>query len=78
MGRSICSTQVSLDGNGAGGLSTPRTTLEREFGPDAVRRLKAGSEADLLVGGAELAGAALHGERRFGGGIVHLRYEVTG
>jgi dihydrofolate reductase len=89
-----------------------RTTLEREFDPDAVRRLKAESDADLLVGGAELAGAALRAglvdevglfvfplllgggrsawgedvrarlelreERRFGGGIVHLRYDVAG
>jgi dihydrofolate reductase len=89
-----------------------RTTLEREFDPDAVRRLKQRSDADLLVGGAELAGAALRAglvdevrlfvfpvlvgggrsawgddvrarlelreERRFGGGVVHVRYDVVG
>ena len=36
-----------------------RTRIEREFDPDAVRRLKESSEADLSVGGAELAGQAL-------------------
>jgi dihydrofolate reductase len=40
-------------------VASGRTTLEREFDPDAVRRRKAASDADLLVGGAELAGAAL-------------------
>ena len=93
-------------------VASGRTTLEREFDPAAVRRLKADSDADLLVGGAELAGAALHAglvdevglfvfpvlvgggrsawgedvrarlelseERRFGSGVVHLRYDVTG
>jgi dihydrofolate reductase len=93
-------------------VASGRTTLEREFDPDAVRRLKAESDADLLVGGAELAGAALRAglvdevrlfvfpvlvgggrsafgedvrarlelreERRFAGGVVHLRYGVAG
>ena len=93
-------------------VATHRTTLEREFDPDAVRRLKAASDADLLVGGAELAGHALRAglvdevrlfvfpvlvgdgrsawgedvrarlelreEHRFGGGVVHLRYDVRG
>jgi dihydrofolate reductase len=93
-------------------VSSGRTTLQREFDPEAVRRLKADADADLLVGGAELAGAALRAdlvdevrlfvfpvlvgggrsawgedvrarlelreERRFGGGVVHLRYDVTG
>jgi dihydrofolate reductase len=93
-------------------VTTGRTTLEREFDPDAVRRRKAASDADLLVGGAELAAVALRAglvdeirlfvfpvlvgggrsawgedvrgrlelreERRFGGGVVHLRYDVTG
>jgi len=36
-----------------------RTTLEREFDADAVRRLKDASDADLLIGGAELAGLAM-------------------
>ena len=91
-------------------VASGRTTLEREFDPDAVRRLKAASEADLLVGGAELAAVALRAglvdevrlfvfpvlvgggrpafgedvrarlelreERRFAGGVVHLRYDV--
>ena len=92
-------------------VTSRRTTLERRFDPDAVRRRKAASDADLLVGGAELAGVALRAglvdevrlfvfpvligggrsawgedvrsrlelreERRFGGGVVHLRYDVT-
>jgi dihydrofolate reductase len=41
-----------------------RTRIEREFDPDAVRRLKQSSEADVSVGGAELAG------RAFGAGLV--------
>jgi dihydrofolate reductase len=43
-------------------LDTPtgeRTRIERAFEPDAVRRLKASSGADIAVGGAELAGQAL-------------------
>ena len=92
-------------------VASGRTTLEREFDTDAVRRLKESSDADLLVGGAELAAVALRAglvdevrlfvfpvllgggrsawgedvrarlelreERRFAGGVVHLRYEVT-
>ena len=91
-------------------VASERTTLERAFDPDDVRRRKAGSDADLLVGGAELAGVALRAglvdevrlfvfpvlvgggrpafgedvrarlelreERRFGSGVVHLRYDV--
>ena len=38
---------------------TPRTRLERRFDPEAVRRLKAGSSADLGVGGAALAAQVL-------------------
>ena len=38
--------------------STARTRLEREFDPDAVRRLKAGADRPLTVGGAGLAAAA--------------------
>jgi dihydrofolate reductase len=37
----------------------PRTRVEPEFEPDAVRALKAGSERDLDIGGAELAGQAI-------------------
>ena len=40
-------------------VTSGRTTLQRHFDPDAVRRLKAGSDADLLVGGAELAAVAM-------------------
>jgi dihydrofolate reductase len=92
-------------------VASGRTTLEREFDPAAVRRLKESSDADVLVGGAELAAVALRAglvdevrlfvfpvlvgggrsawgddvrarlelreERRFAGGVVHLRYEVT-
>jgi len=39
-------------------VSTARTTLERRLDPDAVRRLKASSDADLSVGGATLGAAA--------------------
>jgi dihydrofolate reductase len=40
-------------------VSSARTRIEREFDPDAVRRLKQSSEADIAVGGAELAGRAI-------------------
>jgi dihydrofolate reductase len=33
--------------------------MERELDPDAVRRLKETSAADITVGGAELAGKAI-------------------
>jgi dihydrofolate reductase len=36
-----------------------KTRIERAFDPDAVRRLKAASERDLTVGGAELAARAI-------------------
>lgn len=39
--------------------TTARTRIEREFTPDAVRRLKESSPTDLSVGGAELAAVAL-------------------
>jgi dihydrofolate reductase len=39
-------------------VSSARTRIEREFDPEAVRRLKQSSEADIAVGGAELAGHA--------------------
>ena len=42
--------------------TTARTTIERSFDPDAVRRLKRSSEADLSIGGAQLAAEAFrHG-----------------
>jgi dihydrofolate reductase len=91
-------------------VSSARTTLEREFDPDTVRRLKDAATDDLVIGGAELAGVALRAglvdevhllaspvlvgggtwawpvgmqtrltlrdERRFGNGVVSLRYDV--
>ena len=39
--------------------STPRTRLEREFDPAAVRELKDAADADLSVGGPTLAAEAL-------------------
>ena len=38
---------------------TPRTRLERDFDPEAVRRLKAESDRDLGIGGPGLAAEAL-------------------
>jgi dihydrofolate reductase len=40
-------------------VSSARTRIEREFDPDAVRKLKESSEADITIGGPELAGQAL-------------------
>jgi dihydrofolate reductase len=40
-------------------VATPHTRIEREFAPEAVRELKATSDRDLSIGGAELAGLAL-------------------
>jgi len=39
--------------------SSARTRIERNFDPDAVRRLKAQADRDVSVGGAELAAQAL-------------------
>ena len=39
--------------------SSERTRIERNFAPDAVARMKADAEADLSIGGPELAAAAL-------------------
>jgi dihydrofolate reductase len=39
--------------------ASARTRIERDFDPDAVRRLKASAGADLTVGGAALGGQAL-------------------
>ena len=36
-------------------VSTPRTQLEREFDPDAVRRLKDNADRDLSISGPDLA-----------------------
>lgn len=40
-------------------VTTRRTRLEREFDPETVRGLKAGSDTDLAVAGPDLAGQAL-------------------
>ena len=45
-------------------VTSARTTLEREFDVEAIRRRKAGETGDLAVGGAELAAQA------FGAGLV--------
>ena len=39
-------------------VSTARTRIERDFDPEAVRRMKASVERDVAVGGAELAAHA--------------------
>jgi dihydrofolate reductase len=91
---------------------TPRTRIERDFDPAAIRALKDGAAADLSIGGPELAAQALRAglvdelrlflspvavgggnralpsgvrvdlelldERRFGNGVVHLRYATRG
>jgi dihydrofolate reductase len=40
-------------------VTTSKTRIEREFEPEAVRRLKASATRDISIGGAELAGQAL-------------------
>jgi dihydrofolate reductase len=40
-------------------VSSARTRLERDFDPEAVRRLKASAESDLSIGGPALAAEAL-------------------
>ena len=39
-------------------VSTARTRIERDFDPEAVRRIKASAGRDLIVGGPELAARA--------------------
>jgi dihydrofolate reductase len=90
--------------------STRRTRIERDFDPEAVRRMKASAGRNLTVGGPDLAVHAfraglvdechlfvapiivgggkqslpddvrleleLQAERRFDGGMVHLRYRA--
>jgi dihydrofolate reductase len=90
--------------------STARTRIEREFDPDAVRRMKATAERDISIGGPTLAARAiaaglvdelhlfvapvvvgggtrslpddvrwdldLTDERRFGNGVIYLRYRT--
>lgn len=45
-------------------VSSGKTTLEREFDVEGIRRMKAGHTNDLPVGGAELA------DQAFGAGLV--------
>jgi dihydrofolate reductase len=40
-------------------VSSARTRIEREFDPEAVRRLKAEARRDISMGGPTLAGAAI-------------------
>ncbi len=40
-------------------VSSARTRIERELDPDAIRALKRAADADVSVGGSELAGQAL-------------------
>jgi dihydrofolate reductase len=40
-------------------VSSVRTRIERDLDPDAVRRLKETTNADITIGGADLAGQAL-------------------
>jgi dihydrofolate reductase len=45
-----------------GAVSTARTTIERQFDPEAVRRLKEASSSDLSIGGATIGAEAFrHG-----------------
>ena len=45
-------------------VSSARTTIERDFDPAAIRRLKESSPLDIAIGGPELAGQA------FGEGLI--------
>ena len=42
-----------------GSVSSARTRIERDFDPEAVRRLKAAASRRITIGGANLAGQAL-------------------
>jgi len=93
-------------------VSSARTRLERDFDPEAIRRMKASADRDLSIGGPTLATRAFEAglvdecrvilapivvgggtralpddvrvelelldERRFTGGMVHLRYRTRG
>src|SRR5919198_2186973 len=39
--------------------SSARTRIERDFDPEAIRRMKAAAEGDISIGGSDLAGQAL-------------------
>jgi dihydrofolate reductase len=43
-------------------VSSARTRIERDFDPEAIRRLKTAAERDLSIGGPNLAGQALAAE----------------
>lgn len=92
-------------------VATRKTRIERDFDPEAIRKLKATVERDILIGGPNLAAHAFRAglideyhlflapilvgggkqslpdkvrlelrlleERRFGNGMVHLRYQVS-
>ncbi len=91
-------------------VSTRKTQIQRNFDPEAIRRLKESVEQDIHIGGAELAAHAFRSglidechlfllpiivgggkpclpdnvrlelelmeERRFGSGVVFLRYRI--
>lgn len=93
-------------------VSSARTRIEREFDPEAVRRMKIEAAEDLSISGPDLASHAFRAglveecqffispvvvgggkrflpedlkvdlelldERRFGNGVVYLRYRVAG
>ena len=40
-------------------VSSARTRIERDFDPEAIRRLKESAKSDITIGGAELAGQAI-------------------
>lgn len=40
-------------------VSSARTRIERDFDPEAIRRMKAAAERDIAIGGPDLAGQAL-------------------
>ena len=40
-------------------VSTARTRIERDFDPEAVQRMKATAERDILIGGPDLASHAI-------------------
>lgn len=40
-------------------VASARTRIERDFDPDAIRQMKAHSEHDISVGGADLAGQVI-------------------
>jgi dihydrofolate reductase len=42
-----------------GTVSSEKTRIERQFDPEAVRRLKATADRDITVGGSDLAGQAI-------------------